>query len=958
MTARRRATLLAALALIALAAWQAVRTPIRTDLSVFLPRAPALEQQILIEQLRSGALARVVLVAIEGGTAEMRGEASRALAESLRADPQFPQVANGDGASLQADRALVFEQRYLLSPAVNAERFSVDGLRTAITATIEAVAAPAGMLAASLLPRDPTGETLVLIDSLAGAASPHRAAGVWASRDGERALLLVALRAPLIDSDGQQRALATLESRFAALERPELRLLTSGPAVFAAESRQRIISEAAVLSTLSIALVLILLWLAYRSVRTLALGAVPVACGVLAGFAAVGAGFGFVHGITLAFGATMIGEAVDYAIYFFVQADGAGDDDAGWTQRLWPTVRLGLATSIVGFAALLFSGFPGLAQLGLFAIAGLVAAALVTRYVLPLLTPRPFHLRDLSAIGLRLEVVAARLRRARGWIALPCIAAAALIAWHGSALWQRELIALSPLPPQTRQLDATLRAELGAPDVRWIVAIPAHDREAALRGAEASAARLAPLVEEGALAHVDTPTRWLPSTATQRLRQAALPAPDELKARLPTALAGLPLRAEKLQGFVDDVARARDGPLLTSDSFAGTSLGFALQSLLVERATPAAGEPAWLALLPLHAPAAQPIDVGRVRSALAGAADGGMPLLLDMKSATDTLYADYLQEAAWLAAAAALAIVLLLAASLRSATRLLRVIVPLAAAVLCVIGGFAAAGVQLSLLHLVGLLLVVAVGSNYALLFDRRGRAEPAADPTEPRRMLVSVALAAATTAVTFGVLAPFERSGAGHDRQHGGARRCAGAGLFSRTGAGARLTMNQTEVRVARRPRRAARRGRGANAGAVAAGRSNRRRLRARRIHRRTRRAGHRCHRHPRCGARRHLRCRSCRCTGQGADRDTASPAPCADLVRRHIARRDDSARLCRSASRASSPACSRSHPGQDREVYGATFPRSASPPGPRVSAKLVSTTSAACGAGSARARAAGRKC
>ena len=145
MMVRARATLLAALVLVVLATWQAVRTPIRTDLSVFLPRAPALEQQIPIEQLRSGALARLVLVAIEGGTAEMRGEASRALAESLRADPQFPQVANGDGASLQADRALVFQQRYLLSPAVDAARFSVDGLRRAISATIEAVAAPTGM---------------------------------------------------------------------------------------------------------------------------------------------------------------------------------------------------------------------------------------------------------------------------------------------------------------------------------------------------------------------------------------------------------------------------------------------------------------------------------------------------------------------------------------------------------------------------------------------------------------------------------------------------------------------------------------------------------------------------------------------------------------------------------------------------------------------------------------------
>jgi predicted exporter len=58
----------------------------------------------------------------------------------------------------------------------------------------------------------------------------------------------------------------------------------------------------------------------------------------------------------------------------------------------------------------------------------------------------------------------------------------------------------------------------------------------------------------------------------------------------------------------------------------------------------------------------------------------------------------------------------------------------------------------LTLLHLVGLLLVVAVGSNYALLFDRRSQTVD--DPAVATRMLVSVALAAATTALTFGVLA------------------------------------------------------------------------------------------------------------------------------------------------------------------------------------------------------------
>ena len=534
-------------------------------------------------------------------------------------------------------------------------------------------------------------------------------------------------------------------------------MLKTGPAVFAAESRERIITEAAALSSLSTTLVVALLWFAYRSVRTLVLGLVPVACGVLAGFAAVGAGFGYVHGVTLAFGVTMIGEAVDYAVYLFVQAEGGADParSASWTQRLWPTLRLGMATSIAGFGVLLLSGFPGLAQPGLFAIVGLIAAALATRYGLPLLVPHGFKLRDVSAVGARLEAGMQRLARWRRWIWLPCLAAAVIIVWNGDRLWQRELNALSPVPIEARQLDAALRADLGAPDVRYVVAVPAADREAALRGAEASAARLAPLVQQGALAHVDTPTRWLPSEATQRARQAALPPPAELQSRLQSALQALPLRPEKLQGFVEDVERARQAPLLSPESLAGTSLALALQSLLVEREAPAADEPAWLALLPLHGPASGPIDVAAIRAAMAGVDVGGRaPLLLDMKAATDTMYADYLREAAWLSGGAAVVIVLLLAMSLRSLPRLARVVLPLAAAVLCVIGGLLAAGVQLTLLHLVGLLLVVAVGSNYSLLFDRRSRPDPASTPSEATRMLVSVALAAATTLLTFGVLA------------------------------------------------------------------------------------------------------------------------------------------------------------------------------------------------------------
>ena len=80
---------------------------------------------------------------------------------------------------------------------------------------------------------------------------------------------------------------------------------------------------------------------------------------------------------------------------------------------------------------------------------------------------------------------------------------------------------------------------------------------------------------------------------------------------------------------------------------------------------------------------------------------------------------------------------------------MLDVAAPLAAAVLATCALLALVGVELSIFHLVGLLLVVALGSNYALFFDRdveSGR--------DRARTLVSLLFAATTTVIGFGVLA------------------------------------------------------------------------------------------------------------------------------------------------------------------------------------------------------------
>ena len=132
--------------------------------------------------------------------------------------------------------------------------------------------------------------------------------------------------------------------------------------------------------------------------QLLTLGLLPVVSGALAGIVAVSLAYGTVFGITVGFGSALIGEAVDYSIYYFVQSGRSGL--AAWRERFWPTIRLGVLTSVCGFGALLFSGFPGLSQLGLYSLSGVLDRGLVTRFVLPQLAGTALTMtRDLSPLG-------------------------------------------------------------------------------------------------------------------------------------------------------------------------------------------------------------------------------------------------------------------------------------------------------------------------------------------------------------------------------------------------------------------------------------------------------------------------------------------------------------------------------------------------------------------------------
>jgi predicted exporter len=744
---RRAVVLLAWLLVLLCGAVVIARTQIGADLSAFLPKSPDVRQRVLIEQLQSGVASRTLMLGIEGGSLEQRAAVSRAVGKDMRESKLFDLVQNGDVSDWSEAGAWILQHRYQLSPGVTPGQFTADGLRDAINDTLSALGTPAGNAIKPLLERDPTGETQRIAMELVPASAPRSEDGVWMSRTAPRALMISTTRAAGGDLDAQAVAIARVHAAFETATRDmgasAPRLLLSGPPVFSVMSRDKIKSEAIHLAVVGGIVMGGLLLLAFASPRALVIAFLPVATGVVIGTASVSLVFGSVHGLTLGFGSTLIGETVDYAIYYLIQARGAAVAGTGWQRWRdlnWPTVRLGLLTSVCGFAALVFSGFPGLAQLGVFSIAGLVSAALATRYVLPMLAPD-----GATGMGMRrymAQLAGALVRglpRLRWPLVALGVAALALVLWQGGHLWRADLGAMSPVPKSAQQLDEMLRNDIGASDGGVLVVAYGDDEQAALRNTEVAAARLDALVDKGELLGYETVTRVLPSVETQTARIASLPGDDLLRANLAEATKGMPLPASRLGPFVADVDAARKlSPVQRADLSEGP-LASVVNTLMYQR--PGGG---WGTLLVLHP--GTTFDQGRLESALAGLPE---VQVVDVGRELASLYQRYLHEAFVQVLLGALAVVVLLGVYLRSWRRLLAVCQPLLFAVVLTLGGMAVMQSALGILHLVGLLLIVAVGSNYALFFDQLRTTGRADEDT-----LASLMLANLTTVVSFGLIA------------------------------------------------------------------------------------------------------------------------------------------------------------------------------------------------------------
>ena len=710
-------------------------------MAAFLPRTTSAAQQVLTDQVSHGAASHLILVALEGAPAPILATLSRVVAADLRGQPGFTNVTNGDEESFASTRDFVWRNRYMLAPDIAADRFTVAGLHAALVNDLGLLSSDLGALIQPSLSADPTNEALGLLSSLSGTKGPRSRHGVWFSADGKRALLVIHTEAAGVDIDAQQNDLAVINGAFdhargGVAGAEEARVLETGPSVFAVRTRDMIKHDVTWLSLLAVLAAAGFLAFAYRSPRALVLGLLPVASGLLAATAAVALAFGFIHAVTLGFGATLIGELVDYAIYLLTQS-ARGESPGNALARIWPTLRLGALASIVGFTIMLFSSFVGFTQLGLFSIVGLVSAACVTRFVLPHVMPDDFLAAGADILAKPLLAVTRHRRFARMIVPVVAFGAAVALAAHRGGFWDENLANLSPIPATDQALDQELRHDLGLGDIRYFVVFRASSEQQALEQGETLAIALGQLKNAQALGGFDIPSAILPSDATQHLRQAALPDSQTLRARLDQALAGLPFRPDAFDPFLRDVAAARSAPFLTRASLP-RALGLELDSMLVR------DQSGWTMVTPLRDVA----DLAHVSAVIAVTRVPGVAVV-DLEHEFDLLLHRFQHEAIVLAVIGSLAILVVLAIGLRSLTRAGTVAAPLVASVVVTAAFLTMGGGKLSIFMVIGFLLIVAVGSNYCLFFER-----PEQDVQMQRRLVASIVLANLCTVSAYGFLA------------------------------------------------------------------------------------------------------------------------------------------------------------------------------------------------------------
>lgn len=410
--------------------------------------------------------------------------------------------------------------------------------------------------------------------------------------------------------------------------------------------------------------------------------------------------FGYVHGLTVAIGATLIGVCIDYPIHAIAHAAASrSPDKTPAVLKIWPSMLMGGITTIIGYSALGLSGYPGFQQIAVYAGSGILFSLLLTRYMLPGLL---FGWRSRRYASLEPPLWLSWCdRRATLFRVVLAISIIASLFFLTRLQWLDDLQQLTPELDSIKEQDRAIRSRLAVSiEPGRFILITGDDLESALQTSE----RLYPLLEQlkknGTLAHYHGLYPWLISNSLQQRNQAALE--RQLTSRnmglWREALIAAGLSTSRLAELnyssmellsAETVLESPVQQLISSQIVAGPE-----QTLLI----------VWLAKHQPEAVTAAIRDLPGVR-------------YFSQREMLNRLAADYRQRAVLMLGLGVFMILGLLTARYRQPLQALTVLAPALCSGLILLASWSLGGFALSFLHLVGLLLVVAICVDYGIFF-------------------------------------------------------------------------------------------------------------------------------------------------------------------------------------------------------------------------------------------------
>ncbi|MCU7962905.1 MMPL family transporter [Shewanella sp. SW32] len=361
---------------------------VQSDILAMLPH---LQQDKLTERALNqveATLADQVYIALVAKDETTAIAAAKLLMQKLETDL----VATGKNAALteirSADMQLgealgqyYFPHRFKLLTAPQAEALATKDIGNLIEAATAQLYNAFSYANSNLLAQDPLLLFPANLLALAPSSKVRASQGILLANQGDNVAAVVMAKGQesAFNPNAQLAQMTALTLGLDAVKQsyPDITLLKAGALFHAIAATQTAKSEISILGLASLLGVIALVWLAFRSVMPLLLAIVTISSGLLLAVTFTLSVFGELHLLTLVFGTSLIGIAIDYSFHFYCERLSDTERSAQATVAyIFPTVTLAFITSALAYVGIGLAPFPGMQQVAIFCAAGLLGAYL------------------------------------------------------------------------------------------------------------------------------------------------------------------------------------------------------------------------------------------------------------------------------------------------------------------------------------------------------------------------------------------------------------------------------------------------------------------------------------------------------------------------------------------------------------------------------------------------------